>query len=411
MPEVRLVPRLGLLDATALALGAMIGAGVFVALGQAAGTTGASLPLAILLAAAVAALNGLSAAQLGVAYPWAGGGYEFGYQVVSPAAGFAAGWLFALASITSSATYSLTFAGYLHPLLPGLSPRILGLVLVLAAIVANLLGVSLSARVNRALVFFKIAVLLLFVVVGATAFEPRNLTPWLISGPSGLLQATALVFFSFTGYARPVTVVEEVRAPRATLPRAIAMAVGITLVLYLAVALVAMGLMGPVELGRSPAPLRDAISSVGGLVGAGIISIGAVLVMASVILTELWGLSRLAFAMSRRGDLPAVLRQLGPGNVPRNAVLATGVAILVLSATVDLRPALEASSLALLLYYAFINLAALRMDPRQRLYPPVVSAAGLVACLALAITLPWTTLLAVGAALGVGLAYFLLTRR
>ncbi len=135
------------------------------------------------------------------------------------------------------------------------------------------------------------------------------------------------------------------------------------------------------------------------------------MVMASVILMELWGLSRLAFAMSRRGDLPAALQQLAPGNVPRNAVLATGVAILLLSATVDLRPVLEASSLALLLYYAFMNLAALRLDPRQRLYPPIVSVAGLVACLLLAITLPWTTLLAVGAAIGVGLAYFRLTRR
>jgi len=389
----------------------MIGAGGFVALGQAAGITGASLLLAILLAAAVSALNGLSAIQLSVTYPRAGGGYEFGYQVVSPAAGFAAGWLFALAGITSSATYGLTFASYLHSLLPGLPPRILGLGLVLAAMATNLAGVTLSARINRALVFFKIAVLLLFVVVGATAFEPSKLAPWLVSGPSGLLHATALVFFGFTGYARPVTVVEEVRDPRATLPRSIALAVAITTVLYLAVALVAMGLVGPEELGRSQAPLRDAVSRVGGTIGAAIISLGAVVVMASVILTELWGLSRLAFAMSRRGDLPAALRELAPGNVPRNAVLATGVAILLLSATVDLRPALEASSLALLLYYAFINLAALRLDPRQRLYPPIVPVAGLVACLLLAITLPWTALLAVGAAIGVGLAYFLLTRR
>lgn len=125
--------RLGLLETTGIVLGAMIGAGVYVSMAEAAATTGATLLLAVLIAGGVATLNGLSSAELGAFDPHAGGAYQFGIRLVSPVVGFLAGWLFLRAAIAAGATFALTFIAYLEPLLPGLPPRASGIGLVLLA--------------------------------------------------------------------------------------------------------------------------------------------------------------------------------------------------------------------------------------------------------------------------------------
>ena len=410
-PELRLRRQLGLVDATAVALGAIVGAGVFVTLGEAAATTGGSLPLALVLGAAVATLNGLSAAELGVTYPRAGGAYEFGYQVLTPLLAFLSGWVFLLAAMTASATYTLTFAAYVQPLLPGVPPRLLGVALALVAVALNVRGVSVSASANRTFVVLKVGVLLVFVGLGLSAVDVRNFQPFLVGGPAGLIQAGALLFFAYTGYARPVTIVEEIRDPRRTLPRAVVIALGGSLGLYLMVAVVALGLVGPSALGQSAAPLREAAAATGVGFAPNLLSLGALVATVSVLLTELWGLSRLMFAMARRGDLPAWLGRLsGAARTPRQAVLAVGAIVVLLTALLDLRPLLEASSLSLLLYYGVVNLAALRLRPDQRLYPRLVPAAGLLGCLSLAFFLPPTALLVVALTALAGLAYYVYLR-
>ncbi len=404
--EPQLRRRLGLVDATSIALGAIVGAGVFVALGEAARPAGAALPVAILLAALVATCNGLSAAELGVSYPRAGGAYEFGYRLLHPAAGFAAGWIFLLAAVASSATLTLAFAAYLSPLLPGLPPRAVAVGLALVALAVNAVGVQLSRRVNNALVAAKIAVLLVFIAVGLATLAGQQPSAPRAFHWSGVPQAAALLFFAFTGYARPVTIVEELRDPTHDLPRAVVAALAVSTVLYLVVALVGLGLVGAQGLAASSAPLRDALAPSGAAWAQTLTSLGGLVATTSVLLTELWGLSRLAFAMARRGDLPLPLSRLTPSGVPRAAVLALGAIIVVLTATLDLSPLLAASSLSLLAYYGITNLAALRLRTGQRLYPRAISAAGLIFCLVLAFSLPARSLLVVGAALAVGLLYY-----
>ncbi len=406
----RLRRRLGLVDATALALGAIIGAGVFVTLGAAAQSAGAALPAAILLAAGVATLNGLSSAELGVADPLAGGTYEFAYRFATPVVGFMAGWLFLFAAIAAGATYALTFASYLQPILPGVPLRALSVGLGVGVLAVNAAGVDISRRVNSLLVALKVGVLLVFVVLGI--LSPAGSVPASrLPAARGLFQATALLFFAFTGYARPVTVVEELRDPRRDLPRAVVSALAASTVLYLLVATVALRLIGAAELAASSAPLREAITATAFPWAPNLISAGAVLTTATVLLTEFWGLSRLAFAMGRRGDLPRGLSILTSRGVPLRALLVLGGIVIVLAATVDLTPALAASSLSLLLYYAITNATALRLPRGQRLYPRAVSALGAVACLVLAASLPLSSLLVVGIVLGVGLLLFLLQRR
>jgi len=227
-----------------------------------------------------------------------------------------------------------------------------------------------------------------------------------------LLQASALLFFAYTGFARPVTVAEEVRQPETVLPRAVPTAIGVIAVLYLGVALAGLATLGPGRFGVEPAPLRAAALAAGAPLGPQIVSLGALLATSGVLLVEVWGLSRLAFAMARNGDLPAWLGRLAPpNNIPRRGVLAIGGIVAVLTTTVDLRSLLEASSFALLFYYGVMNLSALRLPRRWRRYPRLVPLAGLGANTALAASLPPATLLTVLVVGAVGLAYYGWRRR
>ncbi|HEX2988922.1 MAG TPA: APC family permease [Chloroflexota bacterium] len=410
--EPRLTPQLGVGQTMAVALGAMLGAGVYVSMGQAAGTTGGSLLVAVVLGAVVATINGLSSAELGAYDPRAGGAYQFARNLVTPAVGFVAGWLFLFAALTAGGTYALTFGAYLEALLPGVPLRAVGVALVAVAVISNMLGVRISGRVSVALVVINVAILLAFVGLALPAFTPHNLRPFVLGGARGFLQASALLFFAYTGYARPVTVAEEVRDPAWTLPRAVPTAVGIVMLLYFGVAFAALGVLGPERLGEEAAPLRAAMVAAGSPAGATLLAVGALLASFAVLLTEIWGLSRLAFAMGRNGDLPACFGRLsGPGLIPRNAVLAAGSVLVLLAAFADLRPLLEASSLALLVYYWVMNLSALRLPPERRLYPLVVPVAGIVANPVVGLSLPLQTLVVVGAMAVTGLAYFALLQR
>lgn len=408
----RLARHLGLLETTAVAIGSMVGAGVYVSMGVAAGTTGGSLLLAVLIGAVVATLNGLSAAELGADDPYAGGAYRFGRRLVAPAVGFVAGWLSLTSALTAGATFALTFAAYLEPIMPAIPPRIAGLAFLLAAVAANYLGVRLSARANAVLVVTSLGILVTFIAMALSVFDASHLQPFFSNGAGGLLRAGALLFFAYSGYARPVTIAEEVREPRATLPRAVTAALGITTTLYLLVALAALGALGPQHIGEEAAPLRAAMVAAGNPAGPALLSAGALVATSTVLLTEIWGVSRMAFAMAREGDLPGWLGRVSePDRIPRNAVLTAGALLLVLAGVLDLRPALEASSLALLVYYGIMNISALRLPPHRRLYPAPIPIAGLVGCALLAFSISWPTLLVVLGIVLVGLAYYLLRLR
>lgn len=402
---------LGFWDTVAVALGAIIGAGIFVVLGVVAGLAGLALPVAILLASLVGTLNGLSAAQLGVAHPRVGGTYEFGYYLLAPWVGFAAGLLYLLANLAGGAALSLTFAAYLQPLLPGLPLRAVAAGLVTAAVLVNLAGAQQSRGVNNVLVVFKVGVLVTFVCTGL-AFVGRwvPLTS-LAFRASGIPTVAALFFFAYSGFARPVTIVEEIRDPAKNLPRAIVVALVVTTVLYVAVSVVAIGLVGVAGLAGAQAPLRAALAPTGQAWALFLVSAGGVVATADVLLTGIWALSRVVLAMARRGDVPAALGRISTRGVPWLAVLATGAIILLLAITVDLAPALAAGSLGTLVYYGITNWASLRLAPRRRLYPWAVPAAGLAGTAGLVLSLPAVSIAVVAAVLGLGLLYFFLWHR
>ena len=395
----RLQRELGVWNASALGLGSIVGTGVFVSIGVAAGVAGPSVILALVIGAFVALCNGLSSAQLAASHPVSGGTYEYGYEYLGPLPGFTAGWLFMLAKSASAATAALGFAGYLlnalgEPGHPALVPIALGIVAVITGLV--LAGMRRSAQANVVIVAVTVAALGTFVIGGfATAFDDAatNLTPFFApeegeTALSALLHASALMFVAYTGYGRIATLSEEVREPEKTIPRAVILTLVVTLLLYVAVAIVGVGAVGAASLGaatdQEAAPLEVAARSFSPTV-ARVVSIGAVTAMLGVLLNLILGLSRVLLAMGRRRDVPlAVARLNRSGTTPYVAVIVVGVIIALLVLTGDVRTTWSFSAFTVLLYYAITNVAAIRLPEEARMYPRWIPVVGLLSCLTLA---------------------------
>ncbi|HEU4616550.1 MAG TPA: APC family permease [Gammaproteobacteria bacterium] len=399
--EPRLRRELDAAGAVVLGLGAMLGTGVFVSIGLGAGLAGPAVVLALALAAAVALANGLSSAELAAAHPVSGGTYEYGYLYLHPAAGFTAGWVFLIAKSASAATAALGFAGYLlHALGAGpayVVPVALGAVAILTALV--LTGIRRTNAANLVIVSVTIGSLLYFIVAGLPSFETANFSPFFIAGDTAggsarstlgaLLEATALMFVAYTGYARIATLGEEVREPRRTIPRAIVITIVLVMLLYEAVAVVGTGAAGSEALREATSGEAATLAVVARgfrVPGASaVLTVGAITAMLSVLLNLILGLSRVVLAMARRGD---VFRVLGTLNASRTtpywAVLAVGVVIAGLALIGDVRTTWSFSAFTVLIYYALTNLSALRLPSEQRMFPPWIAVFGLAACLALA---------------------------
>lgn len=379
---------LGTLDAVGIGFGAIVGAGIFVVTGVAAGIAGPAFLVGLAIAAGVAVCNALSSAQLAAEYPRAGGTYEYGYRVLGAWPGFVAGWMFLAGKVAAAGTVALGLAGYLESVLPGVPPRALAVGAVALFTALNYFGIRRSSRVNLVIVALSLGALAVFVVAGAGSFRLANLRPFAPGGWRAVLESAALLFFAYTGYARIATLAEEVREPRRTIPRAIGWTLGGAVVLYVAVAVVAAGAVGAEALAASPAPLQTAAGALPYPGVATVVSAGGVTAMLGVILSQLLGLSRMGFAMARRGDLPRWLARIHPRHAtPGPAVLAIGAAAAAVAATGTLAGVASAASFAILIYYGIANLAALRMPAAAKLYPDFVPRVGVVSCAVLMLSL------------------------
>lgn len=392
----RLKRELGVSGATFMGLGAMLGTGVFVSIGIAAGAGGPMVILAILVAALVALCNALSSAQLAASHPVSGGAYEYGYIYLRPAAGFAAGWMFLCAKSASAASAALGASGYLlhdSGLEESVDARWPAAVLVIVVTLLVLGGIRRSNVTNIVIVSVTALALAAFVITAAPAAMAGGLSNFRPFFPfdravfPGFLEACALMFVAYTGYGRIATMGEEVREPHRIIPRAILSALAISALLYLAVGLVAIGATGSADFaattGRFASPLESVLRCLGHPLTATLVAAGAVTAMLGVLLNLILGLSRVTLAMARRRDLPRSLATVKNGN-PQSAVIATGILVLALTLIGDIRLTWSFSAFTVLVYYTINNLCALRMHATQRLYPRAFAWTGLVACAFLA---------------------------
>ena len=409
-----LARRIGTGDAVVIGLGSMIGAGVFSAFAPAAAAAGSGLLIGLLLAAGVAYCNAVASAQLAAEYPTSGGTYVYGRERLGEWWGFLAGWGFVVGKTASCAAMAITFGAYV---VPGSEwgRRVAALAAVATLTGANLRGISRTARIARVLV--AASLLALAVVVAAIAFGGEASSSQIGSvfahgGVYGVLQAAGLLFFAFAGYARIATLGEEVRDPANTIPRAIPLALGITVVLYLVVGIAALAAAGPGALAASHAPLTSAVRAAGAAWSVPVVRIGAVVASLGSLLALIAGIGRTTLAMARNGDLPRGLAVVEERRrVPARAELAVAVVVALLVLTTDLRGAIGFSSFGVLLYYAVANASAYTQDAEHRRWSRAVNVVGFVGCATLVVTLPVASVAAGVAVLIVGVALRALLRR
>ncbi|PSP08715.1 MAG: amino acid permease [Cyanobacteria bacterium SW_7_48_12] len=398
----QLKPELGVFGAAMMGMGSIVGTGVFVSIGIAAGVAGAAVILAVAMGALVATCNGLSSAQLAANHPVSGGTYEYGYQYLNPWLGFTAGWMFLLAKTASAATAALGFSSYLLNAL-GLSDRGLHIPFALAAVVLFtilvLTGIRRSNRTNIAIVSITLLSLLFFVAAGlpvVVSNGANHLTPLVVSNGANhltpsfedvsnpvarVLQASALMFVAYTGYGRIATLGEEVRQPRQTIPKAMIVTMVVIMLLYMAVAVVGIGAVGAESLsaatGEAAAPLVVAARNFGVPGSSQVLAVGAITAMLGVLLNLILGLSRVLLAMARRKDMPGSMARLNQARTPSSAVLLVGMAIACFVLIGNVKTTWSFSAFTVLIYYALTNLSALRLPEEGRLYPRWVAWIGL----------------------------------
>jgi APA family basic amino acid/polyamine antiporter len=407
--------RLGTGDAVVIGLGSMIGAGVFSAFAPAAQAAGSALLVGLALAAGVAYCNAVASAQLAAEYPTSGGTYVYGRERLGEWWGFVAGWGFVVGKTASCAAMALTFASYAAN---GAEwpTRLLAFAAVVALTAANYRGISRTAMLARVLVAVSIAALA--VAVGAIAANGgegagrEGLSNFGHGGVYGVLQAAGLLFFAFAGYARIATLGEEVREPERTIPRAIPLALGITVGLYTLVGIALLVALGPSALAASARPLAAAVDAIGAGWAVPVVRVGAAVASLGALLALIAGVGRTGLAMARHGDLPSWLDSVHPRyRVPDHAELGVAAVVSVLVLTTDLRGAIGFSSFGVLTYYAIANASAYTQDDAHRRWPRALNVFGLVACAVLVVTLPWQSVVAGVGVFAIGIGARLVLRR
>jgi basic amino acid/polyamine antiporter, APA family len=378
----KLKPTLGLIDATAISVGAIIGAGIYVVIGIVAKLAGPALMISMILAAIVALLTALSFAELSAWLPREGSVYEFSYRLISPFAGFLAGWMYMLGNAFAGAAVSLGFGYYFAELFPVVNPKIVASLLCLAFTIINFFGIRQSAELNDILVGAKLLILSFFVVLGFGYIHPENFVPFAPSGP-GIVYGACYIFFAFGGFARVSVLAEEIEDAEHNVPKAILLSLLISTIFYLLIGIVAVGLVGAPALAASSSPLAEAVKITHNPFAASIISLGGLLATASVLLTSILAISREAYAMAQRDALPSYFGKLHPLHVtPYLSILISGSLIAMLVLLIDIERVVAVSTFGLLFYYFLANISdvKLRLQKSKNLLLPSL---GATSCLVL----------------------------
>jgi amino acid transporter/nucleotide-binding universal stress UspA family protein len=381
---------LGLFDATMIGIGAMIGAGIFVLTGIAAGESGPASILAFALNGAVTLLTAFAYAELAGAIPEAGGGYAFVRRAFPGVVGFTAGWMLWFAYTVACSLYALGFAGYFWEFflkyVPGFADGAFGLMgetgagLVVTFIIGvmfvrlNARGTGATGMAENVLTVSKLVILAVFIAFGlrAVGAEPsqavESFNPFFPEGMSGVLVAMGLTFIAFEGYDLIATVAEEIKEPEKNIPRATFISLAVTVVMYLLILFVALAAVRPPDGGPSWRFLGDngetaIVRAAEGFMpafGVAVIVLGGVLSTMSALNATIMASSRVAFSMGRDRWLPKSFATIHPERrTPHVAIFATGVLLLAMALTMPIEAVGSAASLIFLLTFALVNLAVI----------------------------------------------------
>jgi amino acid transporter/nucleotide-binding universal stress UspA family protein len=387
--EVSFARDLGLFDASMIGIGAMIGAGIFVLTGIAAGEAGPASILAFLLNGAVTLLTAFSYAELASAIPRAGGGYSFVKKAFPAALGFVSGWMLWFAYTVACSLYALGFSGYflefVHTYVPSLAGFFegdLGITLFRSVITVgigsafvllNYRGAGVTGKAENVITMSKVVVLLIFVsfglkiVLGNTGDALDQFTPFFPRGFGGVIIAMGLTFIAFEGYDLIATVAEEIKDPEKNIPRATFISVSVTLVLYMLIIFVSLGAVRAGEyeswefLGKfKETAIAKAAENFMPSFGVVVVVIGGLLSTMSALNATVLASSRVAFSMGRDKWLPDRMATIHPRRrTPHIAILVTGLIFLIMAVTMPVQAAGSAASLMFLLTFTLVNISAI----------------------------------------------------
>ncbi|WP_408641884.1 amino acid permease [Saccharopolyspora oryzae] len=423
---------LGLVPLVALSVGATLGTGIFVVLAEAAPAAGPAVVVSFVLAGLAALCSALAYAELAGSVPVSGSAYSYTYATLGELVAWICGWCLLLEYGVSVAAVAVGWGGYLNEFLQGTVgvtiPDVLsappgegGVVNIPAALIVLLAtsvllrGVRESARVTTITTLLKIAVLVFFVAVAITAFNSDNMAPFAPYGFAGISVGASAVFFSFIGFDAASTAGEEARNPKRDLPRAIILSLAIVTAIYVLVAFAAVGAVGVDALADSNASLATALRIVTGQGWASVVlAFGAVVAIASVVLTVLYGQTRILVSMSRDGLMPGMLSQVNRRAVPARNTLLVGVVVALLAAVVPLNQLAEATSIGTLVAFSLVNIGVLVLRrtrpelPRSFRTPlmPWIPLLGLALCVYLIFGLDTVTWLTFAVWTAIGLAVY-----
>jgi APA family basic amino acid/polyamine antiporter len=351
---------LGLFEVTLSGVGIILGAGVYVLIGQAAGLCGNAVWLAFTGAAVIALLSGLSYAELSSMFPRAGAEYDYVKNAFSARLAFVIGWLVFLSGILAAATVALGFGGYFRvltgtPVMVSASLLLLALTVVLAWGIRETVGVAVIAAL------IETAGLVIVIGIGLPYLGSVDYLE-LPQGLPGLFAATGLIFFAYQGFESMVKFSEETRHPESTVPKALILALAISLVLYILVALSAVSVAGWEPLASSGAPFADIVSASLGPDGAVLITIIALFATANTVLMSLYASTRLLFGVAVASPVTAVLAWVHPGRqTPWIAIMVCGALSVVLLFAGDIAFIANVTNFTLFVTFIGINAAVIAL--------------------------------------------------
>jgi APA family basic amino acid/polyamine antiporter len=431
---------LGPFQLTALGVGAIVGTGIFVLIGPATGNwAGPSIVVSMVLAAVTCALIALCYAELASMIPVAGSAYTYSYATLGEFFAWIIGWDLILEYAVGAVAVAIGWSGYFYNIAGGAVPYAwthppsacaggecgiinvpaIAIVLALAYLLGR--GVKEAVNLNTIIVVIKLVALLVFVMVGLTAFSGAAYSNFQPNGWGGTFTGSALIFFAFIGFDAVSTAAEEARDPGKDMKIAIVGSLGIATVVYLSVAVVLVGLttvqpgFSMAELGASSAPLAEGLRFHGQLIAASVVAAGALAAITSVLLVSLYAQPRLFFALARDGLLPKRFAELDPkSQVPKKTIYLTGIIVAFFAGFVGIGEAAELTSIGTLFAFVLVGIGIiwLRKNEPDAKRPfrvplfPVVPMGAIAMSLALMVSLPLVTWLRFGLWLAAGLLIY-----
>ncbi|SHF35859.1 amino acid/polyamine/organocation transporter, APC superfamily [Thermoanaerobacter uzonensis DSM 18761] len=402
--EYKLKKTLTAIDLIALGLGAIIGTGIFVITGVAAAEkAGPAIVLSFIIAGLACAFAAISYAELASIFPIAGSTYNYTYIAMGEFIAWIIGWDLILEYVFALPAISLGWSGYFTNLLASVGINIpawaansawqaagglvnlpaMGILLVIA--ILNYIGVRETATVNNIGVAFKVFVVLFFIFVAAWHIKPVNWHPFMPYGWQGIFHGAAIIFFAYIGFDAVSTAAEETKNPAKDMPIGILGSLGISTLLYIAVSAILTGVVSYTEL-NDPAPVAKALNLIGLNWARGLVSLGAIVGITTVLLVMFYGSTRIIFAMSRDGLLPPVFSKVHPRfRTPSLAIYLIGIVTMLVAGFLPINIIAELVNIGTMLAFILTSIGVIVLRYKQPDLPRKFKAPGV----------PWTPLLAI----------------